>query len=263
MRGPDRADNAPSMGGFSLLALLYHFSHPGDRPYRHLLYLVALALLGLILVYHANRTKALAADLRGQKPGRIRSQPRFDQIKSRGGGGHPPRWIRCLSGLRRAFSPKNIGKAIFLAVLAFVAISALAAHLATTPQRHLLASGKTPGQLGVAFENVCLPAHGDSVRIAGWYIPSEGSRRAIVLVHGKDASRTRELDRTSTMTPGEFPELAVGLSRRGFAVLMIDLRGQGESGPARFGFGRTSGETSSVPWIGSSLAVSRRAGSGC
>ncbi len=42
-----------------------------------------------------------------------------------------------------------------------------------------------------------------------------------------------------TIVPGEFPDLAVGLSRRGFSVLMIDLRGHGQSGHARFGFGRT------------------------
>ena len=78
------------------------------------------------------------------------------------------------------------------------------------------------------------------VEIAGWFIPSGRSRRVIVLVHGKDANRTRELDRDlSDDVPGEFPDLAVGLSRRGFAVLMIDLRGHGQSGHARFGFGHT------------------------
>jgi len=61
-----------------------------------------------------------------------------------------------------------------------------------------------------------------------------------VLVHGKDANRTRELDRDlGDDVPGEFPDLAVALGRRGFAVLMIDLRGHGQSGRARFGFGRT------------------------
>ena len=84
------------------------------------------------------------------------------------------------------------------------------------------------------------PAHGDGVEIAGWFIPSGESRRAIVLVHGKDANRTRELDRDlGDDVPGEFPDLAAALSGRGFAVLMIDLRGHGQSGPARFGFGRT------------------------
>jgi dipeptidyl aminopeptidase/acylaminoacyl peptidase len=130
--------------------------------------------------------------------------------------------------------------AIGITALAFVVISALAAHWLSLPQRHPLAAGKTPGDLGVNFEDVRFPAHGDGLEIAGWFIPSEGSCRALVLVHGKDANRTRELDKDlSDTVPGEFPDLAVALNRKGFAVLMIDLRGHGQSGPARFGFGRT------------------------
>jgi dipeptidyl aminopeptidase/acylaminoacyl peptidase len=135
----------------------------------------------------------------------------------------------------------KIVSAVFgVTVLTFGVISTLAAHWLTMPQRHPLAAGKTPGDLGVAFEEVRFPAHGDGVEIAGWFIPSGGSRRAIVLVHGKDANRTRELDLDlGDDVPGEFPDLAVALSRRGFSVLMIDLRGHGQSGHARFGFGRT------------------------
>jgi serine/threonine-protein kinase len=50
-----------SMAGYTLLAFLYRSSHPSlDRPYRHFHYLVGLALLGLMLTYQANRTRALA-----------------------------------------------------------------------------------------------------------------------------------------------------------------------------------------------------------
>ena len=89
----------------------------------------------------------------------------------------------------------------------------------------------------MGYEDVGFAA-GDKVEIAGWFIPPENRRRAIVLVHGKDASRTRELDREPRDDqPGEFPNLAVGLSRQGFAVLMIDLRGHGQSGDSRLAFG--------------------------
>ena len=135
---------------------------------------------------------------------------------------------------------KIISAVIGVTALTFGAISTLAAHWLTMPQRHPLAASKTPTDLGVEFEEIRFPAHGDGLEIAGWIIPSGGSRRAIVLVHGKDANRTRELDRDlGDDDPGEFPDLAVGLSRRGFSVLMIDLRGHGQSGRARFGFGRT------------------------
>jgi serine/threonine-protein kinase len=50
-----------SMAGYILLVLSYRLTHPGlDRPYRHFHYLVGLALLGLMLTYQANRTRALA-----------------------------------------------------------------------------------------------------------------------------------------------------------------------------------------------------------
>ena len=48
-----------TMAGYTLLALLYRSNHPNlDRPYRHFHYLVGLALLGLMLIYQANRTLA-------------------------------------------------------------------------------------------------------------------------------------------------------------------------------------------------------------
>jgi len=50
-----------SMSGYIILVLLYRFNHEIlDRPYRHFHYLVGLALLGLMLIHQANRTRALA-----------------------------------------------------------------------------------------------------------------------------------------------------------------------------------------------------------
>ena len=49
-----------SMAGYGLLAITYRFMHPLlDRPYRHFHYLAGLAVLCVILVYQANRTRAL------------------------------------------------------------------------------------------------------------------------------------------------------------------------------------------------------------
>src|SRR5258708_1494641 len=107
-----------------------------------------------------------------------------------------------------------VSAVIGLAILTFAAISTLAAYTLTTPRRHPLAEGKTPGDLGVAFEEVRFAAHGDGLEIAGWFIPSGGSRRAIVLVHGKDANRRKELDRDlSDAVPVDFPHLAGPLHR--------------------------------------------------
>ena len=49
-----------SMAAYIILALIYRLIHPDlDRLYRHFHYLVGLALLGLMLTYQANRTRAL------------------------------------------------------------------------------------------------------------------------------------------------------------------------------------------------------------
>ena len=135
---------------------------------------------------------------------------------------------------------KIVSAVLGLTTLGFGLISTMAANALTKPHCRPLAEGHTPANLGVEFEEVRFAAHGDGTPIAGWFIPSEGSHRAIVFVHGKDANRTSELDRDlGDDLPGEFPDLAVALGKRGFSVLMIDLRGHGQSGRARFGFGRT------------------------
>jgi fermentation-respiration switch protein FrsA (DUF1100 family) len=74
------------------------------------------------------------------------------------------------------------------------------------------------------------------VEIAGWYAPRAGATRAIIIVHGKDQSRATEF--FDTFPTGRFTEMAGKVHAAGFAVLMIDLRGHGQSGPARFTFGQ-------------------------
>lgn len=125
----------------------------------------------------------------------------------------------------------SVGGALALLLLAaYLGISAYAASVVTWPQRD--AEAATPAAVGLAFEDVRFPARGDGVQIAGWYIPREGASAAVVLVHGKDSSRATEFK-------GRFAELARGLHERGLAVLMIDMRGHGASGDARFAFGIT------------------------
>lgn len=82
----------------------------------------------------------------------------------------------------------------------------------------------------MTYEDVRFPARDGDAEIAAWYIPSAENDRAIVLVHGRNASRTDAfLER--------FPELAAALNKAGFSLLMIDLRGHGESSAGRFSFG--------------------------
>jgi uncharacterized protein len=119
-------------------------------------------------------------------------------------------------------------------LLTYVALNALVAFYFGPPRRESITV--TPQtyswQSPLAYTDVRFPARGDGLQIAGWYIPAENARRAVVLVHGKDGSRTGEF-------VGRFIELAAGLHSRGYAVLMIDLRGHGQSADATTGFGTT------------------------
>lgn len=114
-------------------------------------------------------------------------------------------------------------------VTIYIGISVVAANFLSTPkrifdQRASSAFSKSPQD--VRFLST------DGVEIAGWFVPSKLSNKTIILVHGMNSSRTDEFD-------GHFPEFAAALEREGFTILMIDLRGHGQSGNARFTFGLT------------------------
>ncbi len=66
----------------------------------------------------------------------------------------------------------------------------------------------------------------DGLTLRGWYLPTESHRHLIVLVHGM----------WSTWL--EMAALGRDLHRRGFDVLLFDLRGHGQSDPVRLTLGR-------------------------
>ncbi len=118
---------------------------------------------------------------------------------------------------------------LVLLVILYLAVGAVAANVLTMPKRQFNAADN-PGQFNLAYEEVRFPSRGSDIQIAGWYIPRAGNNRVVVLVHGKDASRTEEFY-------GAFVNLAAALQQSGFNVLMIDMRGHGQSGDARYSFG--------------------------
>ena len=234
----DPSDHDPVDGRLHhLLALSYWLNHPDlDRPYRHFHYLVGLALLGLMLTDQANRTHALGRSVRAENeqcpggiPDDVVPSPGFGKelrrsdfaevahALSRDRGSSDP-----TTGSRHREDHLRDESLIGIAILIFGAISTLAAHWLTRPA-HPLAESKTPGHLGarlrIRFARTAMARRslaGSSLR---------GSRRAIVLVHGKDADRTRELDNDlATIFPGN-SRLAVALSRK--VVLRVDDRSPG------------------------------------
>ncbi len=78
----------------------------------------------------------------------------------------------------------------------------------------------TPARLGMEYEDVSLRTQ-DGVVLRAWYIPSH-NRAALVLLHGFGGNRSQLLP------------YAQALAEQGYGVLLLDMRGQGESGPAHF-----------------------------
>lgn len=111
----------------------------------------------------------------------------------------------------------------------YLGIGALVALVMSRPRRNI-DKAVSPAALHLAFDEVRFPARGGDATIAAWYLPHPTSHRAVIIVHGKDSSRFREFS-------GHGPDIAAGLLKRDLAVLMIDLRGHGESSDARFSFG--------------------------
>ena len=87
-----------------------------------------------------------------------------------------------------------------------------------------------PGSFGLNFEPVHFTSRDDKLRLTAWFIPNEGADRAILLVHGRNASKQNAIS-------GKLPELAAELHRAGFSILMMDLRGHGESEGKRYTWG--------------------------
>jgi uncharacterized protein len=83
----------------------------------------------------------------------------------------------------------------------------------------------TPYELRVPFSDVRFQAD-DGFPLFGWWMPSEGSKRVIVLCSGYRGTKS------------EVVSLAPPLVERGFHVLAFDLRGQGGSGlsPVTMGY---------------------------
>jgi fermentation-respiration switch protein FrsA (DUF1100 family) len=118
---------------------------------------------------------------------------------------------------------------VILFALVYFGIGAYAANTLTLPKRQMRADSN-PGAHSLAYQDLTLHSRDDLVDIAAWYIPYEGASKAVVMVHGKSSSRSFEFG-------GAFIDRAVALHEGGLAVMMIDLRGHGESGEGRFSFG--------------------------
>jgi uncharacterized protein len=122
----------------------------------------------------------------------------------------------------RARAVRFVAIAVAATALCFVAVSAYFARWFTGPMRRPL--GAAPEKYLAKWENVRFRAR-DGVELAGWFVPRGGARQAVVLLHGHGSTRTQMLAR------------AKFLHDRGYAALLYDARGHGESGGALVTFG--------------------------
>jgi uncharacterized protein len=118
---------------------------------------------------------------------------------------------------------------LLLVVAAYLVVADVAATRLTVPARHA-DTGRTPAEAGGAFEAITLRSADDAVDLAAWLLPVDGSGVGVVLVHGIDASR-------SVAFGGGMIDLAVALQAAGYQVVMVDLRGHGDSGAGHYTFG--------------------------
>lgn len=139
---------------------------------------------------------------------------------------------------------------LFLFILGILAgivtfVAAYMARMIISPPRQRLWA--TPAELGMPFEDVQFPAR-DGLRLSGWFIPAkltngQQPKATLLLVHGWPWNRlgTSAANILSDL-PGGAPvqliHLALALHRRGFHLLMFDLRNHGQSAasvPVTFG----------------------------
>ena len=102
---------------------------------------------------------------------------------------------------------------ILLALCAFGYLVKIQLDILVTPGRMPIT--QTPASFGLPYQDVTLTSS-DDLNIAGWYIPGTQSN-AVVLVHGINTNR-------QVMLP-----TAKLLAEAGYHLLLLDMRGHGES----------------------------------
>jgi len=107
----------------------------------------------------------------------------------------------------------------------YVVLAVVVAHLFTTPRRVQPAAHD-----GTIYERVQFSARGESLQLVASYRRAPNATGVVILAHGRDACRGDELRGTTV-------SLVLELASRGLSVIMIDLRGHGESDRARLTFG--------------------------
>jgi uncharacterized protein len=118
--------------------------------------------------------------------------------------------------------------ALEVVMLGYAGASMLAAKAMMGPNSSPGTLSQTPAAWGMLYQTVSFPSRSDHLLIRAWLMPGllpDGRRtlqRTIIVVHGIPGNRSSSL----------LLHVSATLVQHGFAVLALDLRGNGESAPA-------------------------------
>jgi fermentation-respiration switch protein FrsA (DUF1100 family) len=121
--------------------------------------------------------------------------------------------------------------ALEVVMLGYVGESVLAAVALMAPRPAPIT--QTPAAFGLLYQTVSFPSRTDHLLVRAWLMPGllpdgkQTMQRTIIVVHGSQSNRSDSL----------VLSVSAALVHHGFAVLALDLRGNGESAPAPFSMG--------------------------
>jgi len=127
-----------------------------------------------------------------------------------------------------------------LLVVAYFAVGLFVAARFSAPDHR--PAERTPAEVGLEYREVSFEST-DGVPLAAWWVPTAdgGSSHAAVLVHGWGGDKSDE----------HVIQTAPVYARAGYGVLLLDLRGNGDSGDERrtLGYKETSDVRGALAWL--------------
>ena len=142
-----------------------------------------------------------------------------------------------ISPKRKSSRARKLIVALFISlevlILSYIGISFFVATQMAYAQP--MAITETPAVLGLNYRDVSFLSRQDHLLLRGWFMPGVlpngqlTTERTIIMVHGMHSNREA--------LEGGLLNLSAALVHKGFAILVFDFRGHGQSAPAPLSMG--------------------------